>query len=306
MTEKPWRLRWGIAYAMIACLLLIGIPILWKQSDFLLRALQSTDQVIEKPRAFGAFHLVCFFLCVALSVVAGVFGSIRKSCTDRLVLLSGLFLLILELYKQLYGCFVLMQGKGYDFSIFPFQFCSLPLYLYLVVPWLREGRGKDLLYRFLGLYATMGGCLVMAYPAFYDRASLCIHTMLWHTAMIATGVLILFSRGYGKSWRHEVLATSPVFLLSLGMATFLNLLLTPYAQNSPKPLNLFYMSPYQGTNFWVVREVRQAFGWGASLICYILLFVFVGATTVFFVKKGIDWGICRLKNEKFARKIQKN
>jgi len=306
VTEKPWRKRWGIVCAVIACLLLIGIPLLCKQAELLLRALQSTDRVIEKPRAFGWFHLVCVFLCVALSVLAGVFGARHKSRTDRTVLSVGLLLLILELYKQLYGYFVLMQGSGYDFSIFPFQFCSLPLYLYLVVPWLREGRCKELLYRFLGLYATMGGCLVMAYPAFYDRASLCIHTMLWHTVMIATGVLILFSRGYGKSWRREVLATSPVFLLSLGMATLLNWLLTPYAQNSPKPLNLFYMSPYQGTNFWVVREVRQAFGWGESLVCYALLFVFVGATTVFFVKKATDWTIDRAKNKKFTRKIQKN
>ena len=143
----------------------------------------------------------------------------------------------------------------------------------------------------------MGGCLVMAYPRFYDRLSLSVHTMLWHTVMIAVGVLILFSRGYGRSWKREVLPSSIVFLISMIVATILNITLTPLAVDSPNPLNLFYMSPYEDTYFLVIRDVQAAFGWLPSLVTYVLLFIFVGATLVF----GVAW-LIRLAEKGFYTK----
>ena len=206
--------------------------------------LLSSNIPCDKPDPFGSFHLVWLSLCVLLSVLLGMWANrCGKRVTDTAVLCAGGVLLLLEAYKQLYSFFVL-NGQQYDFSIFPFQFCSLPLYLYWIVPYLREGRLKETLYQFLAIFGTLGGCLVMAYPRFYDSLALSVHTMLWHTVMIAAGVLILFSRGYGRSWVREVLPSSTVFLISVAVATVLNVMLTPLALTSPNPLNLFYMSPY--------------------------------------------------------------
>ena len=134
----------------------------------------------------------------------------------------------------------------------------------------------------------MGGCLVMVYPAFYDRLALCIHTMVWHTVMIAIGVMILFARGYGKSWRREMPSATVVFLETVLLATLLNVLLRPVALTSPNPLNLLYMSPYEKTYFILIRDVQRLAGWLASMVTYVLLFVFVGATLVFFVASVIQ------------------
>ncbi len=248
------------------------------------RIFSDTDLPCDAPHAFSAFHLVWLGGCVLFSVLLGVLGARRGECvTDSVVFGAGLFLLILEVYKQLYYTFILHGGR-YDFSILPFQFCSLPLYLYLLTPLLPKGRGKDALYRFLGLYATMGGCLVMAYPSFYQRVSLNWHTMIWHTVMIGVGVLILFSRGYGVSWRREMPAPTVMFVTFVALATCLNIRLYPLSQSSPAPLNLLYMSPYyQNRNFWIIRRVWSMLGWEAALLTYVLLFIFVGATLVFLI-----------------------
>ena len=270
---------------------------------WLLSFLRSTHVVWQKPAAFGWFHLAFLGACVLLSLFFGIYGYRReKTITDRAVFFAGMLLLLMEHYKQLYSYFVLWGGE-YDFGIFPFQFCSLPLYLYLAVPLLPEGRFKEVLYQFLALFGTMGGCLVMAYPRFYPQLSICVHTMLWHTVMIAVGVLILFSRGYGKRWEREVLPASGVFLASLLLGTTLNVVLAPMAEISPNPLNLFYMSPYQSTYFLVVKDVWEACGWGAAMLCYILLFVFVGATLVFVLSWLIRyfvslWRLRKRKDEK--------
>jgi hypothetical protein len=115
--------------------------------------------------------------------------------------------------------------------------------------------------------------------------------------MISVGVLILFSRDYGKSWRREVLCSTPVFLGFLAVATLLNVLLTPLAHNSPNPLNLFYMSPYEKTYFAVVGDVQRTFGWLPSMIVYALLFIFVGASLVFFVTFLIRKWVCFLAED---------
>lgn len=281
MTKKG-RIAAGICVVTLLLLSLFATLALANgRAEQLLRVLSSTDFVCSKPSAFGSFHLTWLFACILFSALCGVLGwQSDQKTLDRAVVGAGIVFLLMEVYKQLYSCFVL-HGGNYDFSVLPFQFCSLPLYLCLLLPFLHEGRLKDMLYKFLALFGTMGGCLVMGYPAFYTRVSLCVHTMLWHTVMIALGVFILFSRGYGKSWRREVLPASLVFLVSVVLATILNVTLSPLAQSSPAPLNLYYMSPYEPTRFWVVSDVQKAFGWLPSLLCYILLFIFVGATLVF-------------------------
>jgi hypothetical protein len=240
-----------------------------------------TDRVVDVPRAFGAFHLGWLTVCIALGVLGALLGTRAAGRhTDSVLFCFGLVFFLLEVYKQLYSFYVI-QDRVYDFGFFPFQFCSLPIYLCLALPFLPSGRLKRAHLSFLVLFETMGGCLVMGYPAFYDRLSLCIHTMLWHTLMIALGCFLITSLGFGKSWRCEVLPAVPILLSSITLATLFNIALHPVAQGSPNPLNLYYISPYGVTHFIVVGDVRRWLGWFPALITYALLFIFVGATLVF-------------------------
>lgn len=275
------KVRLWILLALLAITAALLVCLRAGCADWLLSLLRLTDLVWEKPPAFGAFHLAWFLVCVVLAVLCAVIGS-RSGAkhTDSVLFGFGVAFLILEVYKQLYSFYVI-QDRVYDFGFFPFQFCSLPLYLCLLLPFLPSGRTRHALLSFLVLFETMGGCLVMTYPAFYDRLALCIHTMLWHTLMICLGCFLLFSCGFGKSWRREVLPAIPVFLVSLTLATVLNVALHPIAQNSPNPLNLYYISPYGNTHFIVVGDVRRLLGWAPALLTYAILFIFVGATLVF-------------------------
>ena len=292
MKRKRELLTFGtVLSALAVCTAVLLLAMRQNGAVWFLELLQASDMVLpEKIKAFSAFHLIWLAVCVLLAIGAGFLGyKCQKKHLDRLFFGFGCGFYLMELYKQFYSFYVL-QDRVYDFGFFPFQFCSLPIYLCLIIPFLPSGRCKDTLYGFFALFETMGGCLVMGYPAFYDRMSLCIHTMLWHTAMIWLGVYILFARGFGKSWRREVLPATAVFLPALALATLLNILLTPYAAASPNPLNLFYISPFQNTRFLIIQDVQKTFGWLPSLVTYAALFIFVGATLVF----GVVFVIRRL------------
>ena len=241
--------------------------------------LKLTHKPISMPKIFGVYHVCMLAVCLALMALTVLLRKkIRVEKLDTLVFFVGVLFFLMELYKQLYHYAVLGNGT-YNFGILPLQFCSYCLYLFLLIPLLPEGKVKDTLYLFCAFYQTMGGALVMAYPLFYRQLSLSIHTMIWHTVMICTGLIIMISRGYGKRYLREVLPPIGVFGAVFALSIVLNLTLTPYAQLSPQPLNLFYMSPYEKCTYFIIKDVRAAFGWVPSLFCYAALFIFIGANT---------------------------
>ena len=244
---------------------------------------RATHALWDKPKIFGTYHLIALAICFAVALLALMLGGrLSPARLDGVVFAVGTVLFVLEIYKQLYYHTVLGNGH-YNFAILPLQFCSWAMYLFLVIPLLPEGKVKDTLYTFCALYQVMGGCIVMVYPVLYAEISLSIHTMLWHTLMIATGFLIGRVRGYGRSYLGEMLPGTAVFGVTVVIATVLNVVLTPYTGNSVGALNLFYMSPYIPTHYVIIGDVWEAFGWFPALLCYVALFIFVGATLIWAV-----------------------
>ncbi len=280
------------ACATVGLLLLAlasALSVTLRPEGLLTRLLRWTHRTIDAPKVFGAYHLCMLALCLVLVLVVVLLrGRIRKVSLDSIMFAAGVFFFLMELYKQLYHHAVLGNGT-YNFGILPLQLCSYCLYLCLIIPWLPEGKLKQTLYLFTAFYQTMGGVLVMAYPLFYGQLSLSIHTMLWHIVMVALGVTVMLSRGYGKRYWREILPPIAVFSAVFGLSIAINLLLTPYAQNSPSPLNLFYMSPYEKCTYFVIKDVREAWGWIPSLICYFLLFIGVGANLCWVTARILHW-----------------
>ena len=257
-----------------------------------LRLLRRGAIVSAQPfEAFGAFHFVCLGICVTAAVAAGILAwrYADSRMTDRLVFAFGVLFLLLEWYKQIdYNC---LNGNGaYDYAVFPFQFCSLPLYICLVAPMLGR-QAKHTLYCFLALFGTVGGYLVMAYPNLPASPVLCVHTMLWHTMMIVLGVWLLIATGCGKRFFRDYFRSAGVFLLSFATATGLNLLL--YNRSGGK-INLYYMSPYHKATFLLVGDAQERFGWGTSVAVYLLLFLFAGALPLWLLGAVF----CRVREKK--------
>ena len=91
--------------------------------------MQLTAWGMEKPKAYGAFHLVFMigglFLCV-------LFAFLLRKASDKankiIIFSCGAFLAVCEVYKQLFYTFYIGEGS-YQWWIFPFQLCSVPMYL---------------------------------------------------------------------------------------------------------------------------------------------------------------------------------
>ncbi len=236
---------------------------------------KSVIQANQPIEAFGIFHFVAIGICVIITIFFGILAwrKPNDNTIDRVVFLFGVAFFLLEWYKQLLYNFVIGNGD-YDFTVFPFQFCSLPIYICLFAP-LCKKKIRLVFYRFLALFGTVGGYLVIAYPNMPESLTMCVYTMIWHTLMTALGIYLLIATDCGRHFATDYFPAVAVFLLSLLCATGLN---CAFENISKGTINLFYMSPYHpNSNYFIIRDVQKLYGWGASISAYSLFFMLLGA-----------------------------
>lgn len=127
------------------------------------RLLKLTAWPMTPPKPYSFFHI---FLCLAgisFSICLAVFLSRRRRDPVRRLFLCGLILAVSEVYKQLFLTLVAHPGV-YDWWYFPFQLCSIPMYLCLILPLLPEG-GRRTAATFLQDFGLLGGFMALAEPS---------------------------------------------------------------------------------------------------------------------------------------------
>lgn len=124
---------------------------------------------IDKPKLFGWYHLMCIAIVIALVVLVFVF---KKKISTRfiniLLITVGCVLVVSELFKQLLHALEVNNGVAtweYSWRNFPFQFCSVPMFLMLVAGILRKGKVYDTILCFLATFGLFGGLVVVLYPS---------------------------------------------------------------------------------------------------------------------------------------------
>ena len=92
------------------------------------KLLEITAIKMIPPKPYGMFHITFFVLSIVLScILANKLKDVSDRKNKKILFFTGLFLLVIEVYKELFYYFVVNNGS-YDFSIFPFQLCDVPMY----------------------------------------------------------------------------------------------------------------------------------------------------------------------------------
>ncbi len=212
--------------------------------DFIEDFIKSTHVALEHvPAAYGVFHLTFSALSVSL-IVAFCYLSRRSSDkTFRMVMFSvGAALLLSEIYKQLYYLYA-AGSEGYDWYIFPFQLCSVPMYLAVAVGCMKKSKLRDALCEYLASIGLLGGIMAYIEPSgiLNSHYFTLIHSCLWHALLIFIGLYILFTGnacGSLKSYKNVLWVLGGVVLT----ATALNLIF-----HDKPSFNMCYISPFFNT-----------------------------------------------------------
>lgn len=191
----------------------------------------------------------------------------HQTCFHLFFLICGLLMAASEVWKQLYLTFGINDGS-YDWWYFPFQLCSTPMYILLILPHLKRGRLRDAFLTFLMCYGMLGGIAVFADTSglHYPVLSLTVHSYLWHILQIVTGIMagIAFCRESSphRLWKSFADA-SLLYLIFCGGASLINALVSPHAV-----INMFYINPRYPMEQVIFCHLVPCIGNSAAILVY--------------------------------------
>ena len=203
------------------------------------------------------------------SVLAVVFAqrSSRLSENGQKYILVSLAILFpfSEIVKQL--LLFVSNGFSYDWWYFPFQLCSMPMYLlplYCLLP-KKYRRIRIVLVDFLVDFGLLGGIFAFADQSgmHYDLPVLIMHSYLWHFLMIFLGLFLILTQKNSSCLKDFILPCA-LFLLLAGIATYLNIMI-----HTRGFINMFYISPYFSMGQVVFRDITRFTGQTAGHLIYI-------------------------------------
>lgn len=209
--------------------------------------------------------------------------------------LCGILMLISEIWKQWTLSFQINNGV-YNWWYFPFQLCSIPMYVCLAIgllssPRIRQSipcvriygdKLRSLLMAFLMDYGLLGGIF-----AFFDTSGmhynylpLTIHSFAWHILLILLGCVSGLSHKSAHSLRGYRFSTI-LYLVCCGIATFFNLVFYRFGA-----INMFYINPHYSMNQKVFCHIADILGNGYGIGFYIMASI-AGAGLFHYIWKRI-------------------
>ena len=235
--------------------------------------LRILDTQMTRPESYGWFHLLWF----AGSILAAVVLCITHKKGDdkrvrRVVLITAIIVTVLEIYKQINYSFSYENGIefNYQWYIFPWQFCSTPMYVGLLAGLTKKGYIHRAASAYLATFAFFAGAAVMGYPndVFTQTIGINIQTMICHGSMITIAVYLLYT-GYVKANLKSLLQAMSVFAVTVGIAVILNEIAYAIGITENHFFNMFYISPHCDPHLPIYSDVQRAVPYPFDLIIYI-------------------------------------
>lgn len=237
------------------------------------------DLTMTTPTSYGLFHiafialsaLACFLLCI-------IFRNPTEKTLRRILLTYSLICIILEIYKQISFTFDVVDGAithEYLWYAFPFQFCSMPIYVSFIAAVVKNEKVYSACLAFLSTFGMIAGVLVMAYPGdvFIPTIGINIQTMIHHGSQVSVGLFLLIRAGAIKK-TSKALGGVAVFLVAVACAMILNLTVIRFIPEGHE-FNMFYISPYFNCSLPVYSALQPKLPYPVFLLLYLIPFISV-------------------------------
>lgn len=226
--------------------------------------MQSTAWRMDMPARYGVFHLVFTAILLAVTILAVWCLRRTNEKQNRVVLgLVGGFLLATEVYKIVFHLTVDPYDWGF-FGCFPFQLCSVPMYLCIVCALCKNERINGWLYECMFCVNMFGGIMAFLEPSGIQHTyvTLTIHAYIWHMMLVFVGLYLYASRRVCMKPRAYFKGIA-VFFGTCVLAQVFNLVFAG-------EVNCFYISPYVQSPLAVFKDIYAACGWVVNMVLFIL------------------------------------
>ena len=267
--------------------------------NFFERLLLFLQGTMNTPKAFGYFHIIC----IILTIVSIIFLYQKRSEKNlKIVLLVyGIIAILLETIKQLIWSFNYDNITGlvtwdYQWYAFPFQLCTTPIYVSLLCAFMKDNKVRKSLLSYMAYFTILGSIATIIMPdsCFTSDILVNIHTMWLHCGSLVVSVYLLLTN------KVEINITNlkrsiNVFLIFIGLALCLNIIIYNTGILNGETFNMFYISPYFESTLPVFNTIYIYVPYLVFLITYIVALT-LGAFIIYGISKLINYIIKRKKS----------
>lgn len=244
-----------------------------------MKFLSFLDSEMVKPVPYGWFHLMCFAIVIALCVLCIAFRKkFSAKSVNIIMLVTGIVMILFEVYKQVIMNFDNGAFEPYAWYIFPFQFCSTPMYLMFIAGLIglisnKKGKVYDCIVSYLGTFALFAGLAVMFLPTtvFIPTIGINIQTMVVHGGMVVIGVLLLVTQTTKVEWK-TILKAIIVFAVMVVIAMIMNVVWNFVGPADKHTFNMFFISPWYNCELPILQIVQDTMPYIVFLLAYIIGF----------------------------------
>lgn len=238
---------------------------------------ESVAWPMDPPPAYGVFHIL--FTLIGFTVcgyLAWRLRNVSNKAAGLILFFCGLVLSLSEVFKQFF-CYFVIADNTYHWGEFPFQLCSVPMYMCLFAPWLKPGKTQRAMYSFMVLYNLLGGAIAFAEPSglLHGHLFLTIHSCIWHMLLVFVGLFLCLSKR-GGTQKGDYKSATWTFIALCGVAFVLNCIVQFGFKGE---MNMFFVGP-GNSPIIVFKQFSEWFGWYINTPIYIFV-VCLGAHIVF-------------------------
>ena len=209
-----------------------------------------------------------------------------ESKLNRIAGAAGLIMAASEVWKQLSLTYLVGEPGAYILWYLPFQLCSIPMYLCLLLLLTRNGKLTDLCSEFLCTFGLMAGIAAFFDTSGfrYDYPPLTVHSYAWHIGMILLGIYagvdrILADRGFRS---RSFFGVAGIYLACCAVAEALNLTLDRFGV-----INMFYINPHYRMEQVVFVRIAETLGNTWGILIYILAAI-LGASLMHLLWRALE------------------
>lgn len=192
-------------------------------------------------------YIICLTFVIISTFLLCFFCRNINDKTFRLItFFFWVFIVILEIFKQIFSSFNLSDGKfiySYNWGIFPFQLCATPLYTLPFIFLQKDNKFRDIFISYMSTFSFLGGFMVFLFPdtVFHNIISISYQSLIYHGVQLILGIYFACYNRKKLSLKY-FLSAIPLFIIYLIIAVILNETLgLKYVDYN---FNMWYLSPY--------------------------------------------------------------
>ena len=265
----------------------------------------------ETPSVFGMAHIISLVIIAVLNIAA--FFILRNLDEKRLLSVLralGSLMILAEIFKQWF-CYVYVFNMEVNLWFFPWQLCSMAMYLSFAAIYLK-GKIQIAALVFLATYSLFADLVALALP--YDmlrpQIALFIHSFAYHGLVITESmiaIMILSKKMCGRKQVVDVSCTdsagksivpsaSPkfmhatvLFLAMAAIAEVINVASHVIFNDIHVEPNMFYITPFYPTTQPILHDIAVNYGVAVEIVLYLALIILMSYIVFVIEKKALGF-----------------